>query len=69
LVKPLTEMEGDNLLHLGDKEDFWIGIRAKLFGRTDEEQRRLVMYHRGLVDETFDEITNFKLELPLDGEN
>lgn len=67
LVKPLTELEGENLLHVGYKEDFWLGIRAKLYGRTEEEQKRLVLYHRGLVDETFDEIMNFKLEFPLDG--
>jgi mitogen-activated protein kinase kinase kinase len=65
LVKPLTELEGENLLRVGYKEDFWLGIRAKLFGRTEEEQKRLVLYHRGLVDETFDEIMNFKLEFPI----
>lgn len=67
LVKPLTELEGENMLHVGYKEDFWLGIRAKLYGRTEEEQKRLVLYHRGLVDGTFDEIMNFKLEFPLDG--
>lgn len=66
LVKPLAELEGENILHVGFKEDFWLGIRAKLYGRTEEEQRRLVLYHRGLVDETFDEIMKFKLEFPAD---
>lgn len=65
-VKPLTELEGENLLRLGYKEDFWLGIRAKLYGRTIEEQKRLVLYHRGLVDKTFDEIMNFKLEFSPD---
>ena len=65
IVKPLTtELEGENLLRVGYKEDFWLGIRAKLYGRSEEEQKRLVLYHRGLVDQTFDEIMAFKLELP-----
>lgn len=63
LIKPLTELEGgENLLRVGYKEDFWLGLRAKLYGRTEEEQKKLVLYHRGLVDEKFDEILNFKLE-------
>ncbi|GMM48725.1 mitogen-activated protein kinase kinase kinase [Pichia kluyveri] len=68
LVKPLTsEMENNNLLRIQYNEDFWIGIRAKLYGRTEEEQRRLVLYHRGMVDDIIDEILNFKLVLPNDG--
>lgn len=67
LIKPLTDLESENVLRVGYKEDFWLGIRAKLYGRTEEEQKRLVMYHRGLVDEVLDEIMNFKLKYPDDG--
>ncbi|TID31166.1 hypothetical protein CANINC_000213 [Pichia inconspicua] len=67
-IVKLSDLEGENLLRVGYKEDFWLGIRAKLYGRTEEEQQRLVLYHRGLVDETFEEIMNFKLELPTDQE-
>lgn len=67
-IVKLSDLEDENLLRVGYKEDFWLGIRAKLYGRTEEEQQRLVLYHRGLVDETFDEIMNFKLELPADQE-
>jgi len=66
IVKPIGELDGENLLHVGMKEDFWIGIRAKLYGRTEDEQRRLVLYHRGFADEVFREIMDFKLEFPTD---
>lgn len=68
IVKPMGELETENLLRVGLKEDLWIGIRAKLFGRTEEEQKRLVLYHRGLVDDIFKEIMTFKLSFPTDDE-
>ncbi|GME87421.1 hypothetical protein B5S28_g2029 [[Candida] boidinii] len=66
LIKPLTEVEGENYLRASHIEDLWIGIRSRLYGRSEEDQKRLVLYHRGLVDETIDEIMNFKLEMPDD---
>ncbi|GMM29711.1 mitogen-activated protein kinase kinase kinase [Martiniozyma asiatica (nom. inval.)] len=64
LVRPLNE-DSENFLKESFKEDLWLGIRAKLFGRTLEEQKRLVLIHRGVkVDEILDEIMNFTLELP-----
>ncbi|GMF53944.1 unnamed protein product [[Candida] boidinii] len=66
LIKPLTEVEGENYLRASHIEDLWIGIRSRLYGRSEEDQKRLVLYHRGLVDETIDEIMNFRLEMPDD---
>ncbi|VEU21897.1 DEKNAAC102833 [Brettanomyces naardenensis] len=62
MSRPLNENE--NYLRASYQEDLWIGIRAKLFGRSEEEQKKLVMYHRGLVDETLSEIMAFKLDMP-----
>ncbi|KAH3664000.1 hypothetical protein OGAPHI_004714 [Ogataea philodendri] len=64
LIKPLGDMEGENYLRVSYKEDLWLGIRSKLFGRTEEDQKRLVLFHRGLVDETLEKIMNFRLEMP-----
>ncbi|KAG7693536.1 hypothetical protein KL930_000548 [Ogataea haglerorum] len=69
LIKPLNEVEGESYLRASYKEDLWIGIRSKLFGRTEEDQKRLVQYHRSLVDEILDEIMNFRLEMPEDIQN
>ncbi|GMG56405.1 unnamed protein product [Ambrosiozyma monospora] len=66
LIKPITDVEEGSYLRASYKEDLWLGIRAKLFGRTEEDQKRLVLYHRGLVDETVEEILKFKLDVPED---
>lgn len=64
LVRRLNE-DGESFLKSSFREDLWMEIRSKLFGRTLEEQRKLVLYYRGMeVDETLDDILNFKLELP-----
>lgn len=64
LVRRLNE-DGESFLKSNFREDLWMEIRSKLFGRTLEEQRKLVMYYRGLeVDDTLDDILNFKLILP-----
>lgn len=62
MLKPMSESE--NYLRASYKEELWPGIRAKLFGRTEEEQKRLVMYHRELVDDVLNDIMSFKLNLP-----
>ncbi|ODV86788.1 hypothetical protein CANARDRAFT_6358 [[Candida] arabinofermentans NRRL YB-2248] len=64
LIKPFSEVEGENYLRVSYNEDLWLGIRAKLYGRTEEDQKRLVLYHRGLVDETLEEIMNLRLVVP-----
>lgn len=66
LVRRLNE-DGESFFKSSFREDLWMEIRAKLFGRSLEEQRKLVLYYRGMeVDETLDDILNFKMELPID---
>lgn len=64
IVRRLNE-DGESFLKSNFREDLWMEIRSKLFGRTLEEQRKLVQYYRGMeVDETLDDILNFTLEMP-----
>ncbi|CAN6610293.1 serine/threonine-protein kinase Ssk22p [Trichomonascus vanleenenianus] len=43
-------------------DDLWLGIRAKVCGRTVAEQKRVVDYNRTKVGEVIDEFWNFKIQ-------
>ncbi|RLV91413.1 MAP kinase kinase kinase SSK2 [Spathaspora sp. JA1] len=48
-------------LHATYKENLWFGINAKLFNRTEDDQRRIVSYRRTLVDQLIQDILNFEV--------
>ncbi|CDK27031.1 unnamed protein product [Kuraishia capsulata CBS 1993] len=64
IIRPSNESESENFLHATYKENLWIGIRSKLFDRTEDEQKRVVQYGRSLVDDTINEILEFKITPP-----
>lgn len=43
-------------------DDWWIAIRAKVCGRTIEEQRRVVDFARTKIDDVFKEFWSFKIQ-------
>ncbi|CAI5759265.1 unnamed protein product [Candida verbasci] len=51
----------ENFLHATYKESLWFGIRAKILNRTEDEQRKIVLYRRTLVDQLIDDIMNFEV--------
>lgn len=61
ITVPTNENEKESYLHATYKENLWIGIRSKIYGRTEDEQKKLIMYSRPLADDTINEILNFKI--------
>lgn len=51
----------DTYVHTTFKENLWFGVRAKMFNRTEDEQRKVVGYRRTLVDQLIDEIMQFEI--------
>lgn len=51
----------ESILHAHYKDNLWFGIRAKLFNRTDDDQRKIVFYRRTLVDLLIDDIMNYEI--------
>lgn len=49
----------ESFLHTRYKESLWFGIRAKLFNRTDDDQRKIILYRRTLVDQMIDEVLRY----------
>ncbi|EEQ38435.1 hypothetical protein CLUG_02561 [Clavispora lusitaniae ATCC 42720] len=43
------------------KENLWFGIRAKLLNRTEDEQRKIILYRRTTVDSVIEEVSNFEI--------
>lgn len=43
------------------KDNLWFGIRAKLFNRTEDDQRKIVAYRRTLVDAVIEEVMLFEV--------
>lgn len=48
-------------LHTDYKENLWFGINAKLFNRTEDDQKKIIHYRRTLVDQLIDEIMNYEV--------
>lgn len=69
LIVPANEGEVENFLHATYKENLWLGIKSKIYGRSEEEQKRLILYSRTLVDETIDEILKFQIKHAEGSEN
>ncbi|RCK54721.1 MAP kinase kinase kinase SSK2 [Candida viswanathii] len=51
----------DSYLHATFKENLWFGVRAKMFNRTEDEQRKVVGYRRTLVEQLIDDIMQFEV--------
>lgn len=43
------------------KDNLWLGIRAYILGRTEEQQRRILEYSRSIADESLNQILTFKV--------
>ncbi|KAH3685096.1 hypothetical protein WICPIJ_003930 [Wickerhamomyces pijperi] len=44
------------------KDNLWLGIKAFLLGRTEDQQMKIIMYNRSIADETISEILGFKVK-------
>lgn len=53
--------EQESYLHATYKESLWFGIRAKLLGRTEDDQQKIISYRRTLVDGLIEEVSNFEV--------
>lgn len=53
--------EQESYLHATYKESLWFGIKAKLVGRTEDDQRKIISYRRTLVDNLIDEVMKFEI--------
>lgn len=54
--------QNDFSLQTTYKENLWLGIRAYVFGRTEEQQRKIIHYARTLADAVFTDVMNFKVQ-------
>lgn len=43
------------------KDDLWFGIKAKLLGRTEDDERKLIAYRRTLVDTVLEDIVAYEI--------
>lgn len=43
------------------KDNLWYGIKAKLLGRTEDDERKLIAYRRTLVDTLIDDILTYEI--------
>lgn len=51
----------DSILHANFKENLWFGIRARIFDRTEDDQRKTIFYRRTLVDKLIEDIMRFEV--------
>lgn len=61
IINNNTLDEQESFLHATYKESLWFGIRAKLLGRTEDDQRKIISYRRTLVDTFIEEILKFEI--------
>lgn len=50
-----------SFLHAKYKESLWLGIRAKLLDRTEDEHRKFIAYRRTEADSLFEEILRYTI--------
>lgn len=53
--------QNDFSLQTTYKENLWLGIKAYVFGRSEEQQRKIIGYTRALADSVLNDIMNFKV--------
>lgn len=51
----------DGILESSYREDLWFGIRAKLYGRSADDQRKIVVYRRSLVDNVIEDLLKYEV--------
>ncbi|KAG2731695.1 hypothetical protein G9P44_005282 [Scheffersomyces stipitis] len=51
----------ESFLHATYKESLWFGIRAKIYNRTEDDQRKIIGYRRTLVDQFVEDVMNFEV--------
>ncbi|KAI5970518.1 SSK2 [Candida margitis] len=51
----------ESYVHSTFKESIWFGIRAKIFNRTEDDQRKIVAYRRTLVGQLIEDIMQFEV--------
>lgn len=62
IIENANPAEGqESFLHTHYKENLWFGIRAKLFDRSEDDQRKNTLYRRTQVDLLFDEILSYEV--------
>ena len=61
IIQTNPENEQELFAHITYKEDLWFGILAKLYNRTEDDQRKIIAYRRTLVDAVLDEIMTFEV--------
>lgn len=49
----------DTIVHAYYKEHLWFGIRAKLFNRSQDDQKKLTLYRRNLVDNLIEQVMGY----------
>lgn len=51
----------ESFLQTHYKESLWFGIKAKLYNRTDDDQRKNTFYRRTLVDQLIDDVLKYEV--------
>lgn len=51
----------ESILHTSYKENLWFGIKGKLMGRTEDDQKKITLYRRTLTDLLFDDIIKYEI--------
>ncbi|KAG7192030.1 Suppressor of Sensor Kinase (SLN1) [Scheffersomyces spartinae] len=51
----------DSILPTSYKENLWFGIKAKLMGRDEDDQKKITLYRRTLTDLLFEDIIKYEI--------
>lgn len=55
-----TEQQ-ESFLRAHYKENLWFGVRAKLFSRTEDDERKTILYRRTTVNLIIEEVSDFEI--------
>lgn len=58
---PNSSQGQESFAHAHYKENLWFGIRAKLFNRSEDDQKKLTLYRRNLVDNLIEQVMNYSI--------
>ncbi|OBA21423.1 MAP kinase, partial [Metschnikowia bicuspidata var. bicuspidata NRRL YB-4993] len=62
IIDTVNPAEGlEHFLRLRYRENLWFGIRAKIFGRSVDDQKKITLYRRNHVDLLIDEVLNYEI--------
>lgn len=51
----------DSILHSNYRENLWFEIRARIFGRTEDDQRKTIFFRRTIVEKMIDDVMKFEV--------